>query len=119
MGISGLTIRKDRDLDEKLNQTNNDLCSLCISQGYTFIDNANINSSALSSSKLHLNAKGSAYLVVNFINFMRNRVFSKRRSKQLSNQDFQNAELLQLGNYLTTLGMTNPTRSIQKRVRGR
>ena len=115
MGISGLTIRKDCDLDEKLNQTNKGLRSLCIRQGYTFIDNANINSSALNSSKLHLNPKGTAYLAVNFINFLRNKVYSKRRSKQLSNQDFQNAQLLQLGNYLTTLAMTNPTQSMQTR----
>ena len=80
-----------------------------------FIDNANINSSALNSSKLHLNPKGTAYLAVNFINFLRNKVYSKRRSKQLSNQDFQNAQLLQLGNYLTTLAMTNPTQSMQTR----
>ena len=66
MGISGLTIRKDYDLDEKLNQTNKDLRSLCIRQGFTFIDNANINSSALNSSKLHLNPKETAYLAVNF-----------------------------------------------------
>ena len=89
--------------------------SLCIRQGYTFIDNANINSSALNSSKLRLNPKGTAYLAVNFINFLRNKVYSKRRSKQLSNQDFQNAQLLQLGNYLTTLAMTNPTQSMQTR----
>ena len=89
VGISGLTIRKDCDLDEKLNQTNKDLRSLCIRQGYTFIDiNANINFSALNSSKLRLNPKGTAYLAVNFINFLRNKVYSKRRSKQLSNQDF-------------------------------
>ena len=67
--ISGLTIRKDCDLDEKLNQTNKDLRSLCIRQGYTFIDNANINSSALNSSKLHLNPKGTAYFAVNFSKF--------------------------------------------------
>ena len=109
VGISGLPIRKDCDLDEKLNQTNKDLRSFCIRQGYTFIDNVNINFSALNSSKLHLNPKGTAYLAVNFINFLRNRVYSKRRSKQLSKQDFQNAQLLQLGNYLTTLAMTNPT----------
>ena len=115
VGFSGLTIRKDCDLDEKLNQTNKDLRSLCIRQGYTFIDNANINSSALNSSKLHLNPKRTAYLAVNFINFLRNKLYSKRRSKQLSNQDFQNAQLLQLGNYLTTLAMTNPTQSMQTR----
>ena len=109
VGISGLTIRKDCDLDEKLNQTNKDLRSFCIRQGHTFINNANINSSALNSSKLHLNPKGTAYLAVNFINFLRNRVYSKRRNKQLSKQDFQNAQLLQLGKYLTTLAMTNPT----------
>ena len=109
VGISGLTIRKDCDLGEKLNQTNKDLRSFCIRQGHTFIDNANINSSALNSSKLHQNPKGTAYLAVNFINFLRNRVYSKRRNKQLSKQDFQNAQLLQLGKYLTTLAMTNPT----------
>ena len=109
VGISGLTIRKDCDVGEKLNQTNKDLRSFCIRQGHTFIDNANINSSALNSSKLHLNPKGTAYLAVNFINFLRNRVYSKRRNKQLSKQDFQNAQLLQLGKYLTTLAMTNPT----------
>ena len=54
MGISALIIRKDRNFHEKLNGINENLRSLCTSQGYCFIDNANINSSALNSSKFHL-----------------------------------------------------------------
>ena len=41
-------------------------------RGFEFIDNPNyINNSCLNGSNLHLNPKGSAYLAVNFIKFIR------------------------------------------------
>ena len=44
----------------------------CDKRGFEFIDNPNyINNSCLNGSNLHLNPKGSAYVAVNFIKFIR------------------------------------------------
>ena len=52
-------------------EVNKSLKALCTKHGYAFADNQNIDKSCLNGSNLHLNAKGSAYLAVNFIKFIR------------------------------------------------
>jgi hypothetical protein len=46
---------------------------MCVTNNYSFIHHDNIDESCLNNSKLHLNAKGSALLVVDFINFLHER----------------------------------------------
>ena len=78
---------------------------------------------ALNGSKIHLNAKGSAYLAVNFIKFIRegNKTTTQTRTKQGNSrfgQDFQTSQLLKLGNFLTSLALSapqHPSRSMMKR----
>ena len=105
IGLSGLTLRQDVDVNDKINQTNENIRNLCTEQGYTFIDNGNIDPSGLNNSKLHLNAKGTAYLAVNLIKFIRHKkpnVFSNSRRQS---KIFHKSQLLQLGNLLTSLAM--------------
>ena len=64
-------MRLDVDLKEKINKVNECIHQICMSQGYAFIDNKNINSTAVNKSKFHLNTKGMAHLAVNFIRFIR------------------------------------------------
>ena len=45
----------------------------CDKRDFEFIDNQNIDNSCLNGSNIHLNSKGSAYLAVNFIKFIRGR----------------------------------------------
>ena len=71
VGISGITIRNDIESSGKMADVNNKIKEMCIRHNYTFIDLKNINGSCLNGSKLHLNAKGSALLAVDFINFLR------------------------------------------------
>jgi hypothetical protein len=52
-------------------EVNKSVKTLCTKLGYAFIGNQNIDKSCLNGSNLHLNAKGSAYLAVNFIKFIR------------------------------------------------
>ena len=57
IGLSRITLREDVNVNDKINQTNENVRQLCTEQGYSFIDNCNIDSSGLNNSKLHLNAK--------------------------------------------------------------
>ena len=69
-GISGITIGTDIASPVKIADVDNKIKEMCIRPSYTFIEHKNINGSCLNGSKLHLNAKGSALLAVDFINFL-------------------------------------------------
>ncbi|CAB4033137.1 Hypothetical predicted protein, partial [Paramuricea clavata] len=80
IGISSIVTREDCDLTDKIRKTNSLIAQTCLNQDYGFINNENIDRTALNGSKIHLNAKGSAYLAVNFIKFIREAI--KRPPKQ-------------------------------------
>ena len=71
IAISSLITRKDYDVSAKTQETNELLKELCVKEGFTYIENGNIDASCLNGSNLHLNAKGSALLAVHFIRFLR------------------------------------------------
>ncbi|CAB4003018.1 Scavenger receptor cysteine-rich type 1 M130 [Paramuricea clavata] len=71
IAISSLITREDIDVTLKTQKTNELLKDLCSKEGYTYIENGNIDATCLNGSKLHLNAKGSALLAVHFIKFIR------------------------------------------------
>jgi hypothetical protein len=71
IAISSLIKREDIDVTLKTQETNELLKDLCSKEGYTYIENGNIDATCLNGSKLHLNAKGSALLAVHFIKFIR------------------------------------------------
>ena len=79
IGLSGITLGEDVDVNDKINQTNENVRKLCTEQGYSLIDCCNIGSPGLNNSKFHLNAKGTAYLAVNFIKFIRQAVVYQDR----------------------------------------
>jgi hypothetical protein len=71
IALSSIIGRHDIDITSKILEVNKSLKVLRTKHGYAFIDNQNIDKSCLNGSNLHLNAKGSAYLAVNFIKFIR------------------------------------------------
>ena len=93
--ISSLITRKDTDVSLKI--TNELLKALCQKEGYTYIENGNIDATCLNGSNLHLNAKGSALLAVHFIKFLRGR---HPRSSSMGGFPM---ELRQLGELLKTM----------------
>ena len=60
--ISGLIKRFDCNVIDDIERINEKFKRWCISKGFTFIDNNNINESCLNRSKLHLNRRGSSCL---------------------------------------------------------
>ena len=110
IGLSGITLRQDVDVNDKINQTNENIRNLCTEQGYTFIDNGNIDPSGLNNSKLNLNAKGTTYLAVNFIKFIRYKKLNGFSNSRRQSEIFHKSQLLQLGNLLTSLAI-QPVRS--------
>ena len=92
--LSVITLREDVDVNDKINQTN--VRKLCTEQGYSFIDNCNIDSSGLNNSKLHLNAKGTSYLAVNFIKVIRHKKPKEISRLPRQSENFHRSQLLQL-----------------------
>ena len=68
--ISGLIKRFDRNAIDDIERINEKLKRWCIGKRLTFIDNNNINESCLNRGKLHLNRRGSSYLVNNLKKFI-------------------------------------------------
>ena len=119
IGISSIVTRDDCDLTDKIRKTNSLIAQTCLNQDYGFINNENIDRTALNGSKIHLNAKGSAYLAVNFIKFIRegNKTTTQTRTMQGNSrfgQGFQTSQLLQLGNLLTSLALSAPQHPSRK-----
>ena len=71
IGLSSITNRNDIELRTKIMDVNNKIEEFFDKRGFEFIDNQNIDNSCLNGSNIHLNSKGSDYLVVNFIKFIR------------------------------------------------
>ena len=63
--FSSVTYRKDKDHEDEQNEVNMKSINHCDGKGFVFIENANINESGLSNSKLHLNKKGTNILTQN------------------------------------------------------
>ena len=90
IGISGITLREDIHLNDKIQEVNNGIKEMCKKCKYTFIDNSNIKSNSLNRSKLYLNTKGSALLASGFIKFLRGgRSFGSPRSNQFHARNFR------------------------------
>ena len=78
-------------------EVNEKLKEMSSRNGFHFIDNSHIDGSSLNGSKLHLNAKGSAYLATSFIKILRPSANKARRP-----QGFH-APLRQLGQLIMQL----------------
>ena len=89
IGVSGITTRQDIDVGKGINQLNRIIEDLSKKHNVSFIDNGNINSTCLNNSRLHLNAKGSAFLATNFIRFLKgDQHMSIQRPRRSSAEDF-------------------------------
>ena len=73
VGISGMVYREDINVDSKRVKVNEMVQLMAKDNNILYIDNSVIDSSALNGSKLHLSAKGSSLLAVQFIKFLRSR----------------------------------------------
>ena len=69
IGFSSVIYRKDKDLEDERNEVSMKLKKYCDGKGFVFIENANINESALNNSKLHLSKKETNILTQNIISF--------------------------------------------------
>ena len=99
IGVSGITLREDVQVDNKIQEVNNGIKEMCKKRNYTFIDNSNIKSNSLNRSKLHLNTRGSALLASGLIKFLREgggggRSFKSSRSSQYHARNFRPEETL-------------------------
>ncbi len=88
IGVSSLTYREDINVDVIRVEVNDQLKRLAHDNNFQLIDNSVIDRTCLNNSNLHLNAKGTSLLAVQFIRFLRpsssNGQFSKgRKSKVL------------------------------------
>lgn len=95
IAISSLITREDVDVALKIQETNELLKEFCLKEGYTYIENGNIDATCLNGSQLHLNAKGSALLAVHFIKFLRGSS-TPSRSRGFPKEFRQLGELLRL-----------------------
>ena len=66
IGISGITPRQDIDLKLKIKEINEKVQSLSSKHDVKFINILSVDETCLNSSKLHLNAMGSAILATHF-----------------------------------------------------
>ena len=104
IGISGIIYREDINVDSKRNEINEMVKLMAEDNNITYIDNSVIDSSGLIGSRLHLNAKGSSLLAVQFIKFLRS---GSDRYNQTC-KDFQTSAIEQLGKLLMELGSFPP-----------
>ena len=108
IGISGITPRQDIDLKLKIKEINEKVQALSSKHGVKFINNLSIDKTCLNSSKLHLNAKGSAILASHFIKFLRDgQSLSLLHPKKHPKQDFPMSTINQLGELLKTIKNLN------------
>jgi hypothetical protein len=112
IGLSGLTVRHDIALLEKIQEINKKIGHICKKLEVSFIDNSTIHDTCLNGSKLHLNAKGSAILVVHFINFLKGGSTSALPRKQ-RHQNFQRSTIQKLGKLLEII--VQPPKNIRRR----
>ena len=67
VAISSVLTRKDPEIQELIDETNNYLKDLCGFYGYQFIDNSKITNNFLHFDEIHLNKVGSFLLGQNFV----------------------------------------------------
>ena len=63
--FSSIIVRKDRDLEKEIKETNTKLKNYFIGKGFIFVDNVNIKENCLSNSELHFNRKGTTLFTKN------------------------------------------------------
>ena len=88
IGVSGITMRQDIEVELNIIQVNKKLEDLSRKYNISFIDNSSIDSTCLNGGKLHLNPKGSAFLASHFIRFLRGDQQLTPRPHRSSVQDF-------------------------------
>jgi hypothetical protein len=81
IGVSSLTYREDINVDLIRVKVNDQLKRLAHDNNFQFIDNSVIGSTCLNNSNLHLNAKGTSLLTVQFIRFLRSSLSDGQFSK--------------------------------------
>ena len=69
--ISSITVRNDNDYDAKSSLTNSEICKVCQTNKWLFVDNSNIDDTSLNRLGLHLNSKGDSLLASNIIRVLR------------------------------------------------
>ncbi len=111
IGISSIIHRDDINVSAKLSAVNGKLKEMANNDDFVFIDNSRIDGTCLNGSKLHLNAKGSAYLANNFIKFI------KPLGKQAKLQTGFLNPIHQLGQLLTQLTTQPMTIPLYKKPR--
>ena len=79
IGLSDIVYREDINVDSKRIEVNEMVKLMAEDNNIIYIDNSVIDASALNGSKLHLNAKGSSLLAVQFIKFLRSGVSQNSR----------------------------------------
>ena len=70
IGLSGMVIKGDTNVDAKRIEVNERVKLIAENDNINDIDNSVIDASALNGIRLHLNAKGSSLLAVQFITFL-------------------------------------------------
>lgn len=101
IGLSGITLRQDIETASNVQAVNKKLKIMSAKQKVAFIDNSSINNTCLNGSRLHLNAKGSAFLATHFIEFLKGKQHS--RPRQSHGEGFQLSTINQLGDLLKTI----------------
>ena len=108
IGLSGIVYREDINVDAKRIEVNERVKLTAVDDNFTYIDNSVIDASALNGSRLHLNAKGSSLLAVQFIKFLR----SGSGKYNQSLKGFQSSAIQQLVKLLMELGnLPSPARN--------
>ena len=107
IGLSGIVYREDINVDAKRIEVNERVKLTAVDDNFTYIDNSVIDASALNGSRLHLNAKGSSLLAVQFIKFLRS---GSKYNQSL--KGFQSSAIQQLVKLLMELGnLPSPARN--------
>ena len=75
--VSSIVHRKRSKFQMEINEVNSVLKDLCVANGFTFIDNANINNSDMCDDLIHLKYSGTCKLANNFINVVNKVLYTK------------------------------------------
>ena len=114
VGISGIVYREDINVDSKRVKVNEMVQFMAKDNNIVYIDNSVDDASALKDSKLHLNAKGSSLLAVQFIKFLR----SGSDKFNQSRRGFRSPDIQRLGKLLMELGNCPIPDRKRRRLRG-
>ncbi len=84
--ISSIITKREPDVNNKISHINESLKSVCVTKGWTFIDNSRIEIAHLKNKGIHLNKDGVKLFAANII---RQALNPKHRSKGKNNKNFQ------------------------------